>query len=220
MSLHQNGPSPTQPRRRSVLATGAWAAPAIVVGAASPALAASDTTDPPAVTGFGSITRTSCAATATAPGAVAVTFDTRPAYSTSSQPTAGYWITNLSTSVSVTSATQTIYVDSRFTNVNWSYASTSTNQRQWSLPKLDTSAPVLSGLVAYTTTYQPTIATPWTRVNGTQLPYAIATAGQYFNLTATTPANTCSGLFTFRNYRTVVLSDGTVLTNLKAPATA
>lgn len=176
--------------------------------------------DPPALTGNGSIVRNSCAATASAPGAVTVTFDSRPSYTTTTQPTNGFWVTNVPSGVTILSATRTIYVDSRFTNVNWSYAGTSTGQRQWSLPKLDNSAPVLAGLVAYTSTYQPSQSTPWTRVDGTQPPYVIASYGVYFNLSATTPAGSCGGLFTFRNSRTATLSNGVVLTNLKAPATA
>lgn len=85
------------------------------------------------------------------------------------------------------------------------------------MPKLDTSAPAIAGLVAYTSTYQ---GSAWTRVDGTNPSYVIATYGVYFNLSATTPANTCGGVFNFRNYRTATLSDGTYLTNLKALATA
>lgn len=204
-------------RRRSVLTGAAWTVPAVAVASAAPSVAASG---PPALLGSGAIVRNSCTGTATASGTVSVTFDARPSFTTTTQPTAGTWVTNVPISASVTSATLTIYVDSRFTNVSWAYAGTASNQRQWSLPKLDSSAPASAGLVAYTSTYQPTLTPAWTRVDGAQPPYAVATYGSYFTLSATTPANTCSGVFSFRNSRAAPLSDGTLLTNAKPVATA
>lgn len=102
-------------RRRPVLTGVAWAVPVVTVASSAPALAASG---PTALAGNGSIVRNSCAATTSAPGAVTVTFDSRPAYTTTTQPTNGFWVTNVPSGVTIVSATRTIYVDSRFTNVS------------------------------------------------------------------------------------------------------
>lgn len=130
----------TMPTRRTVAKAAAWTTPVLAVGVAAPAASASTTATPPGLQGWVTVNE-SCSTSA----GMQLSID-----GTGNYPDRGLWVFNTTKTTSIADAAITLYFPSGM-NLQWSYASGGSSH--WTLLAVDTTAPPISGMTAYTTRY-------------------------------------------------------------------
>lgn len=151
----------TMVSRRSIAKGSAWAAPAIVLGAAAPATAASPQ---PGLQGWVQVS-TQCLLRGQS-----ITIDGRGDY-----PDRGLWVFNAPPST-IKNAAITFYFENGLGTLTWTGSSGG-----WSTPVVDNSVPAISGYTAYTTRYSGS----WTSAPNASPPYSYADSQPYFATSVT-----------------------------------
>lgn len=138
----------TTVRRRAVVRGAAWVTPAIVIGNAAPAMAASR---PPGLQGWVTVGK-QCRS-----GSDTLTIDGTGG-DNANPPTdnsRGIWVYNVTNGSPPQNASLTIYYPSSLGTITWTRGSGSSG---WSVPATDSTAPSRAGFTAYTTFYSGTWA--------------------------------------------------------------
>lgn len=151
----------TMVSRRSIAKGSAWAAPAIVLGAAAPATAASPQ---PGLQGWVQVS-SQCLLRGQS-----ITIDGRGDY-----PDRGLWVFNAPPST-IKNAAITFYFENGLGTLTWTGSSGG-----WSTPVVDNSVPAISGYTAYTTRYSGS----WTSAPNASPPYSYADSQPYFATSVT-----------------------------------
>lgn len=142
MGIEMTQDTDTTLKRRTLVKGAAWVSPAIVVGNAAPAMAASR---PPGLQGWVTVGK-QCRR-----GGDTLTIDGTGG-DNANPPTdnsRGIWIFNVTASTVLTNARITIYYPSSL-NITWAAA---TGNSGWSVPTADATVPSRPGFTGYTSTY-------------------------------------------------------------------
>lgn len=124
--------------RRTILTAAAWTAPVIALSSPAPAMAASPR---PGLQGLVTV-RKSCS---TAGSGSTLTIDGRGSY-----PDRGLWVEGATSSTTITAPSITLYFPTSLGTLSWQAQTTGSN---WSTPAVDTAAPRIANLTAYTMRY-------------------------------------------------------------------
>lgn len=195
----------TTVRRRTLVKGTAWAAPAIAIGNAAPAMAASR---PPGLQGWVTVGKQCRSASS---GVLTINGTGGGNANPPNTNSRGLWIYNTNSGTTITNASMTFYYPTSLGTISWSSASGNSG---WSVPAVDTRVPQIPGYRAYTTNYSGS----WQFYDNPGLEDDHHRATGRPNFTASLTISNCGQPLPVYARRTVTV-DGEVVTFQRGPVT-